>query len=197
MTSGAPVHRVVKMTLSDHDVPAHGGGFSGIAARWKLRKSRRSDVPSRAGVADPRATPQATPGVAPTGVEPPRLRALLRRLTRASAPLVRDQGRQAVASWRPRAANGARFTTVSRGNPDFTTKSLGAPLCDAGRSLAAETDMKAFADELLLADDTFSTQLFSREAARALLRRHQGGDFDHTRQIFSLLSFELWARRFW
>jgi asparagine synthase (glutamine-hydrolysing) len=58
------------------------------------------------------------------------------------------------------------------------------------------TDMKAFADELLLADDALSTQLFSREAVRALLRRHQGGEFDHTRQIFCLLSFELWARRF-
>jgi len=58
------------------------------------------------------------------------------------------------------------------------------------------TDMKAFADELLLSDDAFSTQLFSREAVRLLLRRHQVGEFDHTRQIFCLLSFELWARRF-
>ena len=58
------------------------------------------------------------------------------------------------------------------------------------------TDMKAFAEEMLLADDAFSTQLFSREAVRALLHRHQVGEFDHTRQIFCLLSFELWARRF-
>jgi asparagine synthase (glutamine-hydrolysing) len=58
------------------------------------------------------------------------------------------------------------------------------------------TDMKGFADELLLASDAFSTQLFSREAVRTLLRRHQDGEFDHTRQIFCLLSFELWARRF-
>ncbi len=58
------------------------------------------------------------------------------------------------------------------------------------------TDMKAFADELLLADDAFSTQLFSRDAVRALLHRHQRREFDHTRQIFCLLSFELWARRF-
>jgi hypothetical protein len=47
-------------------------GFSGIAPRWKLRKSRRSEVPGRAGVADPRAARQAAPAVAPTAVEPPR-----------------------------------------------------------------------------------------------------------------------------
>jgi asparagine synthase (glutamine-hydrolysing) len=58
------------------------------------------------------------------------------------------------------------------------------------------TDMKAFANDLLLADDAFSAQLFSRQAVQALLRRHQIGKFDHTRQIFCLLSFELWARRF-
>lgn len=58
------------------------------------------------------------------------------------------------------------------------------------------TDMKVFAGELLLADDSFSAQLFSRSAVKALMDRHQAGTFDHTRQIFCLLSFELWARQF-
>jgi asparagine synthase (glutamine-hydrolysing) len=58
------------------------------------------------------------------------------------------------------------------------------------------TDMRGFARELLLADDAFCSQLFSMVAVRSLLSRHQAGEFDHTRQIFCLLSFELWARRF-
>jgi len=66
---GAPVHRVVKMTLSDHDVPAQGL-VSAASLRDGSCASRGVEVPSRAGVADPRAAPQAAPAVAPTGVEP-------------------------------------------------------------------------------------------------------------------------------
>jgi asparagine synthase (glutamine-hydrolysing) len=58
------------------------------------------------------------------------------------------------------------------------------------------TDMKTFAEDILLDDDALSTQLFSRRAVLDLMRRHQDGEFDHTRQIFCLLSIELWARRF-
>jgi asparagine synthase (glutamine-hydrolysing) len=57
-------------------------------------------------------------------------------------------------------------------------------------------DMGGFAREILLAPDGHSRQLFQASAIEGLLQRHQAGDFDHTRQIFTLLSFELWARRF-
>jgi asparagine synthase (glutamine-hydrolysing) len=56
--------------------------------------------------------------------------------------------------------------------------------------------MGAFARDVLLAEDGQSRQLFETSAIEALLARHQAGEFDHTRQIFTLLSFELWARRF-
>lgn len=58
------------------------------------------------------------------------------------------------------------------------------------------TDMRTFARDLLLSDDACSGRLFSRKAVLELLRRHENREFDHTRQIFSLVSFELWARRF-
>lgn len=58
------------------------------------------------------------------------------------------------------------------------------------------SDMQDFASELLQAEDAFCSQLFSATAVRSLLSRHQAGNFDHTRQIFCLLSFELWARCF-
>lgn len=56
--------------------------------------------------------------------------------------------------------------------------------------------MRGFARELLLSSDAYSRQLFRSEAVESLLRRHEAREFDHTRQIFCLLSFELWARRF-
>jgi asparagine synthase (glutamine-hydrolysing) len=58
------------------------------------------------------------------------------------------------------------------------------------------TSMRAFVTDLLLATDSFATCVFSRDATEALLRRHASGEFDYTRQIFCLLSLELWARRF-
>jgi len=58
------------------------------------------------------------------------------------------------------------------------------------------SDMRAFAREALLSSDAFSRHAFSAKAVAKLLDRHQTGEFDHTRQIFCLLSIELWARRF-
>jgi asparagine synthase (glutamine-hydrolysing) len=58
------------------------------------------------------------------------------------------------------------------------------------------TSMNRFAHEVLLAPDAHCVRLFRRPAIEALLRRHDAREFDHTRQIFCLLSLELWARRF-
>ena len=58
------------------------------------------------------------------------------------------------------------------------------------------TDMQTYARTLLLAPEAHSARLFRRAAIERLLRRHLDGAFDHTRQLFCLLSFELWARRF-
>jgi asparagine synthase (glutamine-hydrolysing) len=57
-------------------------------------------------------------------------------------------------------------------------------------------ELHAFASELLLDDGGHSASLFEREKLRSLLERHRSGAADHTRQLFCLLSFELWARRF-
>jgi hypothetical protein len=56
--------------------------------------------------------------------------------------------------------------------------------------------MHGFAREVLLGSDSSSMALFRRATIERLLARHASGVFDHTRQIFCLLSFELWARRF-
>ncbi len=63
-----------------------------------------------------------------------------------------------------------------------------------GNWLRAE--MLPYARELLLGNDAWSSDLFKRSAIDLLLRRHQEGEFDHTRQIFCLLSLELWGRQF-
>lgn len=57
-------------------------------------------------------------------------------------------------------------------------------------------DMNVFAREVLLAPDSHSMQLFRRPVVEMLLDRHEARVFNHWRQIFTLLSFELWARRF-
>lgn len=59
-----------------------------------------------------------------------------------------------------------------------------------------KSGMHAFASDMLLSSDAFSREVFADGPIRRLLRRHQSGEFDHTRQIFCLLSVELWARRF-
>lgn len=57
-------------------------------------------------------------------------------------------------------------------------------------------DMSAFAREVLLDPSGHCAQLLAPPAIEKLLARHRAGEFDHTRQIFTLLSFELWAQRF-
>lgn len=57
-------------------------------------------------------------------------------------------------------------------------------------------EMQPFARELLLSQDSRTRTLFSPEPVQALFDRHTSGTFDHTRQIFSLLSLEIWWRRF-
>ena len=58
------------------------------------------------------------------------------------------------------------------------------------------SDMRGFASDLLLGPEAHCRRLFRPAAIEQLLRRHDGREFDHTRQLFCLLSFELWARRF-
>jgi asparagine synthase (glutamine-hydrolysing) len=56
--------------------------------------------------------------------------------------------------------------------------------------------MRPFAREVLLAPDSCCAGLFRTSAIEALLERHAARRHDHTRQIFCLLSFELWARSY-
>ena len=56
--------------------------------------------------------------------------------------------------------------------------------------------MDAFASELLLAEDGFCRQYLQPDSISELLERHRQRAFDHTRQIFCLLSVELWGRRY-
>ena len=59
------------------------------------------------------------------------------------------------------------------------------------------TSMKSFAREMLLAQDARIAPGVNRSAVEALLRRHEAGAFDHTRQIFLVVRpRELWAQRF-
>lgn len=58
------------------------------------------------------------------------------------------------------------------------------------------TDMHVWARELLLGSDSRFAAVLRRDAVTRLLASHGHGAFDHTRQIFCLLSLELWARRF-
>jgi asparagine synthase (glutamine-hydrolysing) len=58
------------------------------------------------------------------------------------------------------------------------------------------TSMNRFAQEVLLDRDARCAGLFRRSALEEMLRRHAAHEFDHTRQIFCLLSVELWTRRF-
>ncbi len=51
-----------------------------------------------------------------------------------------------------------------------------------------------FAVETLLARDATVSGLFNEQALRDLLQRHRSGVADHTRQIFCLLSVELWGQ---
>ncbi|MEA2250865.1 MAG: hypothetical protein QOG70_1107 [Solirubrobacteraceae bacterium] len=56
--------------------------------------------------------------------------------------------------------------------------------------------MGDFAREVLLDSGGICGGLMQRAAIAGLLDRHRAGTADHTRQIFCLLSLELWGRRF-
>jgi asparagine synthase (glutamine-hydrolysing) len=57
-------------------------------------------------------------------------------------------------------------------------------------------ELGIFASEALLDRDALSMRYLNRPAVEAMLDRHRKGVADHTRQLFCLLSLELWARRF-
>jgi asparagine synthase (glutamine-hydrolysing) len=57
-------------------------------------------------------------------------------------------------------------------------------------------EMGDYAREVLLDPGGLCAELMRRDAVAALLDSHRSGDADHTRQLFCLLSLELWSRRF-
>jgi asparagine synthase (glutamine-hydrolysing) len=57
-------------------------------------------------------------------------------------------------------------------------------------------EMGDFARDALLDPSGICGGLMQREAIVGLLDRHRAGAADHTRQLFCLLSVELWGRRF-
>jgi asparagine synthase (glutamine-hydrolysing) len=56
--------------------------------------------------------------------------------------------------------------------------------------------LRDFVRDTLLSPDSICTQLFRPQIIAALLAEHATRKRDHTRQIFSLLSFALWHRRY-
>jgi asparagine synthase (glutamine-hydrolysing) len=57
-------------------------------------------------------------------------------------------------------------------------------------------EMGDYAREVLLDPGGLCAGLMRRDAVAAMLDRHRSGEGDHTRQLFGLLSLELWSRRF-
>ena len=57
-------------------------------------------------------------------------------------------------------------------------------------------EMGDYAREILLDEGGVCTGLMRRGAIEGLLDRHRSGAADHTRQLFCLVSLELWGRRF-
>jgi asparagine synthase (glutamine-hydrolysing) len=57
-------------------------------------------------------------------------------------------------------------------------------------------EMGDFAAEVLLDAGGLCAGLMRRDAIEGMLDRHRSGAADHTRQLFCLLSLELWSRRF-
>ena len=58
------------------------------------------------------------------------------------------------------------------------------------------SQMHGYARELLLGSDSYTMRLFRPAEVERLFARHAKREFDHTRQLFCLLSIELWARTF-
>ena len=57
-------------------------------------------------------------------------------------------------------------------------------------------ELSGFASELIFDPGSTCRALFREPVLASLLETHRAGTTDHTRQIYCLLSFELWARRF-
>jgi asparagine synthase (glutamine-hydrolysing) len=57
-------------------------------------------------------------------------------------------------------------------------------------------EMGDYAQDVLLDPGSLCAGLMRRDAMAALLDRHRSGRADHSRQLFCLLSLELWGRRF-
>lgn len=58
------------------------------------------------------------------------------------------------------------------------------------------TRMRSFVEEALLSPDSSVNEFFNPRHVREILRKHQEQSEDFTRQIYLLLSFELWHRAF-
>jgi asparagine synthase (glutamine-hydrolysing) len=56
--------------------------------------------------------------------------------------------------------------------------------------------MRSFVEEALLSPDSSVNEFFNPRYVRDILRRHQEQSEDFMRQIYLLLSFELWHRAF-
>jgi asparagine synthase (glutamine-hydrolysing) len=87
--------------------------------------------------------------------------------------------KKAIAKWLPQAVIGRR----KRG---FET-----PLDRWFRS-----ELSGYVRDMLLSPDSACLMYFRPEAIEALLTEHRSGRQDHQRQLFSLLTFELWHRQF-
>jgi hypothetical protein len=57
-------------------------------------------------------------------------------------------------------------------------------------------DLQTFGKELWLQPDSACRQYFNQDYLETLLREHASGRYDRQRQIYCLLSFEIWHRIF-
>jgi asparagine synthase (glutamine-hydrolysing) len=57
-------------------------------------------------------------------------------------------------------------------------------------------DLAAYSEKLLLASDGFGSEFFERDFLQKLLRDHQNGKHDYSRQLWALVTLEHWWRRF-
>jgi asparagine synthase (glutamine-hydrolysing) len=56
--------------------------------------------------------------------------------------------------------------------------------------------LSGYVRDMLLSPDSACLMYFRPEAIETLLTEHRSGRQDHQRQLFSLLTFELWHRQF-
>jgi len=57
-------------------------------------------------------------------------------------------------------------------------------------------DLRALLEESLLSEDTFVSRLLDPAFVHRLVREHLDGRRDHQRRVYTLLSLELWERKF-